>query len=458
MVCRSLPLKETRTRKKKEKHSIDNSDDDDLPESVHYKPRCQRLDPYHGIAIDPNKHFIRQKRKNRLAPTRDLNFTADMWRDHKSVWRHLGSVSIWSTSAFQRLLFPDMFLIFSIGVSLSIATLYGGQFGIFGPDGILFQYLISFEHSTQGIFEGAFGIVVLLLGYRVNTTYSRYVEARILWGALTNSSRDLGRNVCMYVRPPALLSALSSSTASTAESSDALDTLLETQKSRFLNLIRVYPIALRFLLNRKGNHNFISKRDPNFDDQVYVEFRAELYDVWKNHVRISDDYKDNPDLNRILHAFRQKKHVPLLILNMIGSCVSDLSMLRYNDGSSNLPVINPIYIKEMDRQLQRMTTGPFERIVKTPLPTVVTRYASQIMTLLCYTMPFGGIIMLGPYFNPIGSTVGAYLIMSVDDIGIQLEEPFNILPQRQYTDGIVDSIDLIESSFSPAADHSPLRQ
>jgi hypothetical protein len=37
--------------------------------------------------------------------------------------------------------------------------------------------------------------------------------------------------------------------------------------------------------------------------------------------------------------------------------------------------------------------------------------------------------------------------MAIDDIGIQLEEPFNIMPQRQYSDGIVDSVNLIETSF-----------
>ena len=70
-----------------------------------------------------------------------------------------------------------------------------------------------------------------------------------------------------------------------------------------------------------------------------------------------------------------------------------------------------------------------------------------MMTLICFAFPIGSITVLGPYLNPIGSCFAAYMMMAVDDIGIQLEEPFNILPQQQYTDGIVDAISLIESSF-----------
>ena len=66
-----------------------NTDDDNvkkeeedaivLPPPLHYKPWAdRRKSATNGIEIETVRGFIRVKRKNRLSPTRDLNFTAGM--------------------------------------------------------------------------------------------------------------------------------------------------------------------------------------------------------------------------------------------------------------------------------------------------------------------------------------------------------------------------------------------
>ena len=50
---------------------------------LHYVVRSKRMTPTNGIETDL---YDRAKRKNRSAPTRDLNYTADMWTKHKSPW------------------------------------------------------------------------------------------------------------------------------------------------------------------------------------------------------------------------------------------------------------------------------------------------------------------------------------------------------------------------------------
>ena len=42
----------------------------------------------------------------------------------------------------------------------------------------------------------------------------------------------------------------------------------------------------------------------------------------------------------------------------------------------------------------------------------------------------------------------SYSIMGIEDIGVQLEEPYNIMPLRQYSDNVYDSVHFIESVYS----------
>ncbi|OEU18112.1 hypothetical protein FRACYDRAFT_238546 [Fragilariopsis cylindrus CCMP1102] len=423
----------------------DNDKDDDdiindaissLPPPKYYESRLIRMNKTNnGIETDS---YDRVKRKDRLSPTRDLNYTSEMWRKHKSPWRHLIiTATIFKDSPFQRLLFPDFTIITSISIMLSAIALHGDFFtGLTGLEFI--NNLERLEKSMEPLSTTLGTIIALLLGYRVNTTYDRYCDARTMWGELTNASRDLARNVCTYI--PTHNKNKNKNIAYDDDDDDDDDTnknhdmiLMIRNKQRLLNLIRMYPIALHFFLTTKGSHHNLSRKDSDFGKQVFIEFRAECLDSWNiydndgdvviNNNNSNDDdgsnYDDDPDLIRIFDGFQDKKHYPLLILNMM----------------------------ELDRQIQRMTSGPFERILRTPMPTAFTRYASRVTTLWAYTVPFGLITYFGPYFNPIGSLFVCYCVMAIDDIGIQLEEPFNIMPQRQYSDGIVDAVNLIETSF-----------
>jgi len=38
--------------------------------------------------------------------------------------------------------------------------------------------------------------------------------------------------------------------------------------------------------------------------------------------------------------------------------------------------------------------------------------------------------------------------MGIEDIGVQLEEPFNILPLRQMSDGVYSGVDFVASAYS----------
>mmetsp|Transcript_15661 Transcript_15661/g.38569 ORF Transcript_15661/g.38569 Transcript_15661/m.38569 type:complete len:101 (-) Transcript_15661:759-1061(-) len=51
----------------------------------------------------------------------------------------------------------------------------------------------------------------------------------------------------------------------------------------------------------------------------------------------------------------------------------------------------------------------------------------------------------------------SYAILGIEDVGLQIEEPFNILPIRQYSDGINAGVDAIVAGYD-LLDNNPLKQ
>ena len=43
--------------------------------------------------------------------------------------------------------------------------------------------------------------------------------------------------------------------------------------------------------------------------------------------------------------------------------------------------------------------------------------------------------------------MGSWAILGIEDLGVQLEEPFDILPMRQYSDGMYDAMNQIKNSY-----------
>lgn len=57
----------------------------------------------------------------------------------------------------------------------------------------------TFQISATGFLGTA---VAILLGFRNNSAYERFWEARKAWGDLTNASRYFASQVMIYIRPP----------------------------------------------------------------------------------------------------------------------------------------------------------------------------------------------------------------------------------------------------------------
>ena len=114
--------------------------------------------------------------------------------------------------------------------------------------------------------------------------------------------------------------------------------------------------------------------------------------------------------------------------------------------------MDAIYVREMDEQLQRLcgAFGASERVLRTPLPTSFTRHTARLLMLWDCLLPFAMYPIMGPYLTLPACLITSYAVLGIEDVGVQLEEPFDVLPLRQYSDdGIFDSVNQIQRNYTP---------
>jgi len=259
----------------------------------------------------------------------------------------------------------------------------------------------------MGSFAGITTAIGMLAGFRLNASYGRYEECRIFWGETNNTIRDLAIETMMYMRD-------------------------EDQRSRMLKLCKAYPVVLNFHLNAKGGHHDIRRKDEDFDEQVHVEFKAELREIFADGSH-EDDYE------RICKVKKSGGNTPVEMLTLMRETIAGC---LYDD-------VDPILVRTMDAQCERLcgVFGASERVLRTALPTGFTRHTSRLMFLWTNLLPFALYPAMGPIGTLPASLVGAYALLGIEDIGVQLEEPFDILPLRQYSDGMFDAIGQVERNY-----------
>lgn len=353
----------------------------------------------------PNDSRI--NRKSRLCPTRDMNFTPEMWAHHKAPGRHLRHlVSVFGCASFQRLVFPDLFLTATVAAGL---TYYNVAFG--GAEPFYFDATCFASCSTA---------ISVLAGFRLNASYDRFNEARRIMGVVNNTSRDLMGQSCMFLN--------------------------NKNRHRVKKLTKSFFVALHFHLNTKGGHFKLDSSAPETKGKVNDAYRAEMREIFfppakhfYDDAANSNEHADaDADFEIICEAYESGSHVPLLILSFIRKTIIE-----------NKPPINPVYGVDMDGQVSNLTTclGSCERLLRTPIVTTFTSNTSRLMSLWSLSLPFALFPLTGPHWTLPFSVLLSYVVLSIEDVGVEIEEPFHVLPLRQYTEGCADSLDAIVKAY-----------
>ena len=83
--------------------------------------------------------------------------------------------------------------------------------------------------------------------------------------------------------------------------------------------------------------------------------------------------------------------------------------------------------------------GGAERIMKTPIPFAYAQHIKGFLTLFCFTVPLA-LVETMKFFTPLASAVIAYGMFGIDEIGVEIEDPFGDDPNDLPLDAMGETI------------------
>jgi putative membrane protein len=232
-------------------------------------------------------------------------------------------------------------------------------------------------------------VLSLLLVFRTNTAHDRFWEARKLWGALVNAVRNLARGIWIYI-----------------EESQPQH---RSEKESIMRLVVAFTIAMKLHL----------RRDP---------MNSELAPLMS-----SFQY----------HKLKDVNHAPLEISLWIG----DYLQSRYEHQHINVFQVNTLH-ELMDKLIDIL--GGCERILKTPVPIVYTITLKTLLIIYVLLLPWELVNGLTWWTGPLLGFI-SFIILGIDEIGSEIEEPFGHDPNDLPLDVICNTMlrnveDLIHSA------------
>jgi putative membrane protein len=217
---------------------------------------------------------------------------------------------------------------------------------------------IASRDIPLAVYGSTIGIVV---GFRNNSAYSRWWEARIAWGQIITSSRNLARQVCASLSPNPEIFAM--------------------QRN-----IVYHQIAFVYSLRQQ-----LRGLDAAPEIQRFIS---------------SDE----------LASLIREKNLPLALQTRMSTVLRD---------ARNREWISGWEWQSIDSTLCDLMAaqGAAERIKNTPLPKQYDFFLNLFVLIYCLLLPIGMVSALG-WFTPLGSTLVGFMFLALDRIGRNLADPF----------------------------------
>jgi predicted membrane chloride channel (bestrophin family) len=337
-----------------------------------------------GGAFNPLLSYAEQSREYRRTV-----YMHPEWVKHRSANRFIRNIRTIGESGVGQSLGKELSFITATAIFVVLINMILYQYQGFGGE-VHPGILSLFSKNLGAIALPAFPFSILmpalslLITFRCNTGYSRWNEARTLWGGVVNNCRNIVRQANLYfaddVQGRALKDNIAANTAAFAK-------------------------ALR---------NFL--RGPSDDDT----FRRELLElVAAGHIPIEQ-------VDECMAA----KNRPMFMLNAMTD-----SLRRAN--------LDPINRARIDQSITTLVdlTGACERIFKSPVPLVYTRHTSRFLVIFLTLLPFAMWSALDKSWNHWATVpatdVVAFFLLGIEEIGVQVEEPFSILPLEALCNGAI---------------------
>lgn len=102
-------------------------------------------------------------------------------------------------------------------------------------------------------------------------------------------------------------------------------------------------------------------------------------------------------------------------------------------------VMQPLEASRMDSTITSLLddVGACERILRTPIPRVYTAHTARFTGVWLFLLPFA---LTGPSPVPIiACGVITFFMLGIEELGVQIEEPFSVLPLESFCDASIGS-------------------
>ena len=224
---------------------------------------------------------------------------------------------------------------------------------------------VGSRNVPLALYGSAIGIIV---GFRNNSAYARWWEARGLWGQIVNNSRSFARQVTTLMCAP-------------NGQPDSRE-LIELRHA-----LVYYQIAYVHALRQQ-----LRGLDP--------------VEAVRAFLPVSE-----------VEQLAVEKNVALTLQQRMGL------MIRH---ARQQDWIDPLEWQALDRNLDDLADaqGGTERIKNTPMPKQYDFFPMLFVQIYCLLLPIGMVEQLG-WFTPLGSTLVGFMFLALDKIGRDLEGPFD---------------------------------
>lgn len=214
--------------------------------------------------------------------------------------------------------------------------------------------------------------LAIFLGFRTNSAYDRYWEARKLWGRMVNVSRHFTHQVEAYVHPP-------------PKATKAVQAEAAALAAELIGRQAVYVHALR-----------CHCRTQSVLDDIEVQ-------------RLADGSE--------LEALRGSTNMPATLIGRQHTRLAEAARDKW---------ITPQQLESFDTSLHEMLNvqGGCERILKTPIPVAYVYFSRRLVILFGCALPLGFVESAG-WYTLIVAPVAAMFFFFIDTIGRLIENPFS---------------------------------
>lgn len=233
----------------------------------------------------------------------------------------------------------------------------------------------------------------LLLVFRTNASYSRFTDARAQWGMLYRCTRDWCRLSALYFP--------------------------STLRSKGARYVQVLAWVLKAHL--RSGKTTVPRGDPeSLCDDPSAAVKSLL---------------NCKEADEVLSASNKPYFTLCKMTQLLGDAMYAL----------------PEFAKyRLDRTISEMVNvvGSCERILSTPIPVSYTRHTSRSLILWLVTLPMALYPHVGWMTIP-SMAVISFIFLGIDEIGVEIEEPFAILPLLPLCNKITEVVELAMTKIVP---------